>query len=128
MGTDEFSRSDAVLRIIDVLESQGVRTSQPLLEGIAYLAKRPDYQQLNCRAITALQVDESCQNWALELRTALLSLSDSESVRVADGCYSLTRQGKQRAAELRTADSESFRDEDAYITVMMMQVREVLDR
>ena len=97
-----LTRPQAVLRILDALQPDSSPPRRLLLEGIAYLAQRPDYDKSDCRVIAALRTDAS-QDWLLGLHESLVHLQAMKQIRRTEGRYTLTQSGKECVDPLRKA-------------------------
>ena len=97
-----LTRPQAVLRIMDALRQDNSPPRRLLLEGIAYLAQRPEYDDSDCRVIAALRTEAS-QDWLLELHESLAYLQSINQISWAEGRYSLTPQGERCVDPLRHA-------------------------
>lgn len=97
-----LTRPQAVLRIMDALRQDSSPPRRLLLEGIAYLAQRPEYDESDCRVIAALRTDAS-QDWLLELHESLAYLQSINQISWAEGRFRLTPRGEECVDPLRKA-------------------------
>lgn len=120
-----LSQPDAVLRVLDTLREANAPAQRLLLEGIAYLARKPEHRDGGCRVLNAFDSHES-QDWLLSLHESLVCLEDVDQIRRYEGEYSLTRRGRERASELKTSEQDLADHESRKIQNLAKQVRETL--
>lgn len=91
--TEALTRSDAVLRILEVLDTARPGPVERLvLEGMAYMAQQPDYERKDCRVLRAFDSDE----WRPDLHDSMAYLQQMGRVQHHAGSYSLTARGQER--------------------------------
>ena len=117
-----ITRSQAVVRVIDALGQDYAPPQRLLLEDIAYLARKPESQNDDCRVMAAFMVDNS-QDWMLELHESLVHLQARGHVRRTDGRYTLTQRGKDCAESLRQHPSVDGAAAIKRIRVLAARVR-----
>lgn len=117
-----ITRAQAVLCVLDALEPDGPPPRRLLLEGIAYLAQRPDYDKSDCRVIAALRTDAS-QDWLLELHESLVHLQAMKQIRRTEGRYTLTQSGKDCVGSLRNTPGVDEELETERIRALAARVR-----
>lgn len=118
-----LTRSDAVLRILDVLDSSGSPSApRLLLEGMAYMAQQPGYDTQPCRVLRAFDGDD----WRLGLHGSLAYLLQMDRASHVSGRWSLSDLGRQRLAEIETPAGLDQRQEAEDILRLARFVREGL--
>ena len=118
-----LTRSDAVLRILEVLDAEEASpVERLLLEGMAYMAQQPGYDNKDCRVLRAFDSDD----WRLDLHESMAYLQQMDRVMHSAGSYSLTIQGQDRLRAIDTPPGLDCSKEETEIQSLAQFVREGL--
>ena len=115
-----LTRSDAVLRILQVLDAkESAPVERLLLEGMAYMTQQSGYDDKNCRVLRAFDDDAS----RLGLHESIAYLQQMDRVKHAAGCYVLTDLGGQRLEAIDLPPELDTDNEETVIRSLAQFVR-----
>lgn len=117
-----LTRSDAVLRILEVLDSQSTPVERLLLEGMAYMTQQSGYDNKDCRVLRAFDGDD----WRLGLHESIAYLQQMDRVKHSAGHYALTDLGEDRLSAIDPPPELDASNEEDVIRSLAQFVREGL--
>lgn len=118
-----LTRSDAVLRILEVLDAEeSGPVERLLLEGMAYMTQQSGYDSKHCRVLRAFDGDD----WRSGLYKSIAYLQQMDRVKHSAGHYALTDLGEERLGEIDTPPELDADNEETVIRSLAQFVREGL--
>ena len=119
-ATVNLSRSDAILRILEVLESADAPPVQRLLlEGMAFVAQQPTFDEKQCRVLRSFDSEE----WLLDFHESLAYLQQMGRIKRTAGEYFLTRRGHEQLENLDESPRLDLQHESQQIQDLAQRVR-----